>query len=73
MTFGTCRYCGQVVNLDYEEPLQLLNAIAEQTARGFITSATINVRGLCKAKITMTTKEKIKVERSETKTYQLEE
>ena len=110
MTFGTCRYCGQVVNLDYEEetqaeadiaasekcecydarhernlrkqittaqnrirkifgddaaklgfapiaaeePLQLLNAIAEQTARGFITSATINVRGLCKAKITMT-------------------
>lgn len=33
----------------------------------------INVRGLCKAKITMTTKEKIKVERSETKTYQLEE
>ena len=111
MTFGTCRYCGQVVNLDYEEetqaeadiaasekcecydarhernlrkqitaaqnrirkifgddaaklgfspiaaeePLQLLNAIAEQTARGFITSATINVRGLCKAKITMTT------------------
>ena len=116
MTFGTCRYCGQVVNLDYEEetqaeadiaasekcecydarhernlrkqitaaqnrirkifgddaaklgfapiaaeePLQLLNAIAEQTARGFITSATINVRGLCKAKITMTTKEKIK-------------
>lgn len=91
MTFGTCRYCGQVVNLDYEEetqaeadiaasekcecydarhernlrkqitaaqnrirkifgddaaklgfspiaaeePLQLLNAIAEQTARGF--------------------------------------
>ena len=44
-----------------------------QTARGFITSATINVRGLCKAKITMTTKEKIKVERSETKTYQLEE
>ena len=126
---GTCRYCGQVVNLDYEEetqaeadiaasekcecydarhernlrkqitaaqnrirkifgddaaklgfspiaaeePLQLLNAIAEQTARGFITSATINVRGLCKAKITMTTKEKIKVERSETKTYQLEE
>lgn len=56
-----------------EEPLQLLNAIAEQTARGFITSATINVRGLCKAKITMTTKEKIKVERSETKTYQLEE
>lgn len=129
MTFGTCRYCGQVVNLDYEEetqaeadiaasekcecydarhernlrkqitaaqnrirkifgddaaklgfapiaaeePPQLLNAIAEQTARGFITSATINVRGLCKAKITMTTKEKIKVERSETKTYQLEE
>ena len=56
-----------------EEPLQLLNAIAEQTARGFITSATINMRGLCKAKITMTTKEKIKVERSETKTYQLEE
>lgn len=22
MTFGTCRYCGQVVNLDYEEETQ---------------------------------------------------
>ncbi len=57
-----------------EEPLQLLNAIAEQTARGFITSATINVRGLCKAKNHDDHKKrKIKVERSETKTYQLEE
>lgn len=22
MTFGTCRYCGQVVNLDYEKETQ---------------------------------------------------
>lgn len=85
MTFGTCRYCGQVVNLDYEEETQAEADIAasekcecydarhERNLRKQITSATINVRGLCKAKITMTTKEKIKVERSETKTYQLEE
>lgn len=128
MNYGTCRYCGQVVNLDYDEQtqesadfaaseqcscdeakrergvrkridaakdrirkifgadaekygfqpvsvasLQMLDALAELTARGFITSAEVNVRGLCKAKITLTSKEKIKVERSETRSYQLEE
>lgn len=128
MNYGTCRYCGQVVNLDYDEQtqeaadfaaseqcscdeakrecgvrkridaakdrirkifgadaekygfqpvsaesLQMLDALAELTARGFITSAAVNVRGLCKAKITLTSKEKIKVERSETRSYQLEE
>lgn len=44
-SLGTCRYCGQVVN----------------------------VRGQCRAKISLTSKEKIKVERSETRSYQLEE
>lgn len=128
-TYGTCRYCGQVVSLEREhetedaaniaaaeecscydaraeravikqiaaahdrirkifgeeaeelgfqpiaapEPLALLNDIAALVARGFITSAVINVRGRCKAKISLTSKEKIKVERSETRSYQLEE
>ena len=53
MTFGTCRYCGQVVNLDYEEETQ--------------AEADIAASEKCECK------EKIKVERSETKTYQLEE
>lgn len=39
----------------------------------YITSAVVNVRGRCRAKISLTSKEKIKVERSETRSYQLEE
>lgn len=128
-TLGTCRYCGQLVNLERErgsqeaadiaaseecscfdaraerairrqienaqdriqkifgseaeelgfqpiaapEPLQLMNDIAVLVARGYISSAVVNVRGQCKAKISLTSKEKIKVERSETRSYQLEE
>lgn len=126
---GTCRYCGQLVNLERErgsqeaadiaaseecscfdaraerairrqienaqdriqkifgseaeelgfqpiaapEPLKLMNDIAVLVARGYISSAVVNVRGQCKAKISLTSKEKIKVERSETRSYQLEE
>ena len=55
------------------EPVQLLNDIAVLIARGYITSAVVNVRGQCRAKISLTSKEKIKVERSETRSYQLEE
>lgn len=128
-SLGTCRYCGQVVNLERErdsqeaadiaaseecscydareeraiqrkienaqdriqkvfgseaeelgfrpinapEPIQLMNDIAVLIARGYITSAVVNVRGQCRAKISLTSKEKIKVERSETRSYQLEE
>lgn len=106
MTFGTCRYCGQVVNLDYEEetqaeadiaasekcecydarhernlrkqitaaqnrirkifgddaaklgfapiaaeePLQLLNAIAEQTARGLLRRLRSTYAGFARRK-----------------------
>lgn len=55
------------------EPIQLLNDIAVLIARGYITSAVVNIRGQCRAKISLTSKEKIKVERSETRSYQLEE
>ena len=128
-SLGTCRYCGQVVNLERErdsqeaadiaaseecscydareerairrkienaqdriqkvfgseaeelgfrpinapEPIQLMNDIAVLIARGYITSAVVNVRGQCRAKISLTSKEKIKVERSDTRSYQLEE
>lgn len=43
------------------------------SGEGYITSAVVNVRGQCRAKISLTSKEKIKVERSETRSYQLEE
>lgn len=55
------------------EPIQLMSDIVVLAARGHISSAVLNVRGLCKAKISLTSKEKIKVERSETRSYQLEE
>lgn len=59
--------------IDASETLRLMDDIAVLVARGFITSAVVNVRGRCKAKISLTSKEKIKVERSETRSYQLEE
>lgn len=59
--------------IDAPEPLELMDEIAVLVARGYISSAVINIRGLCRAKISLTTKEKIKVERSETRSYQLEE
>ena len=59
--------------IDAPEPLQLMDEIAVLVARGYISSAIINVRGQCRAKISLTSKEKIKVERSETRSYQLED
>ena len=74
-----CRIFGEdaaeldFVPIDSTEIFGFLEGVVEMTARGFISSATIQIRGKCKAKISMTSKEKIKVERTETKTYQLEE
>lgn len=59
--------------IDSPETLALMDDIAVLVARGYISSAVVNVRGRCKAKISLTTKEKIKVERSEARSYQLEE
>ena len=53
-------------------PVQLLGEVVEQIARGLISSASINIRGQCKAKLCLTTKGKIKVSRSETRSYDLE-
>lgn len=36
------------------EPIQLMNDIAVLIARGYITSAVVNVRGQCRAKISLT-------------------
>jgi hypothetical protein len=61
------------VPIDAKATIELFNELVELTARGYITSTTVNVRGRCKAKISYTSKEKIKVERSETRSCQLEE
>lgn len=42
-------------------------------ARGPISSASLNVRGRCKAKFSVTSKGKIKVSRSETRSCDLED
>ena len=52
--------------------IQLLEEIASLIAIGEITAAAVNIRGQCKAKLTFTSKEKIKVSRSETRSYDLE-
>lgn len=52
--------------------VELLEQIAALIATGPISSATINVRGRCKAKFTVSTKGKIKVSRSEVKSCDLE-
>lgn len=52
--------------------INLLERVAELIARRAISSATIQVRGTCKAKLSLTTKGKIKVARSETRSYDLE-
>ena len=52
--------------------VELLEQIAALIATGPISSATINVRGRCKAKLTVSTKGKIKVSRSEVKSCDLE-
>lgn len=52
--------------------LALLENVVELIAKGPISSATINVRGQCKAKFSITSKGKIKVSRSETRSCDLE-
>lgn len=53
-------------------PIELLEQIVGLIAHGEITSAAVNIRGQCKAKLSLTSKEKIKVSRSETRSYNLE-
>lgn len=58
--------------VDSPEPIELMDKVVALIARGFISSATINIRGHGRAKLSITSKEKIKVERSETRSFQLE-
>lgn len=44
MTFGTCRYCGQVVNLDYEEETQ---AEADIAASENANATMHGMNGIC--------------------------
>lgn len=53
-------------------PVSMLNDIVALIARRLISSATVQIRGQCKAKIGLTSKGKIKVSRSETRSYDLE-
>lgn len=55
-----------------EESVALLNLTVGLIARGFISSANLNLLGLCKAKLSITSKGKIKVSRSETRSFDLE-
>lgn len=55
-----------------EGAVDLLERTVEMIALGPISSATINVRGQCKAKLTVSTKGKIKVSRSEVNSCDLE-
>jgi len=52
--------------------IELLERVVEQIARGPISSASLNIRGQCKAKFSITSKGKIKVSRSETRSCDLE-
>lgn len=52
--------------------IDLLEKVVELIARGPISSAAINIRGQCKAKFSITSKGKIKVSRSETRSCDLE-
>lgn len=56
-----------------DEAVGLLENVAEMIARGPISSASLNVRGRCKAKFSVTSKGKIKVSRSETRSCGLED
>lgn len=59
--------------VDAPEILDLMDGVAELVARGYVTSAALNIRGRGRAKISITAKEKIKVERHEVRSFQLEE
>lgn len=50
-----------------------MDGVAELVARGYVTSTALNIRGRGRAKISITAKEKIKVERHEVRSFQLEE
>lgn len=52
--------------------IELLEKVVELIARGPISSASLNIRGQCKAKFSITSKGKIKVPRSETRSCDLE-
>ena len=52
--------------------IELLERVVELIARGPISSASLNIRGQCKAKFSITSKGKIKVSRSETRSCDLE-
>lgn len=52
--------------------VHLLECVVEMIARGPISSASLNIRGQCKAKFSVTSKGKIKVSRSETRSCDLE-
>ena len=55
-----------------EESVALLNLTVGLIARGFISSANMNLLGPCTAKLSVTSKGKIKVSRSETRSFDLE-
>lgn len=67
----------EAVNLGFkpinDDAIHLLEHVVEMIARGPISSASINVRGQCKAKFSVTSKGKIKVSRSETRSCDLED
>ena len=52
--------------------IKLLEHVVELIAQGPISSASLNIRGQCKAKFSITSKGKIKVSRSETRSCDLE-
>ena len=55
-----------------DDAVRLLESVVEMIARGPISSASLNIRGQCKAKFNVTSKGKIKVSRSETRSCDLE-
>lgn len=55
-----------------DDAVDLLGLVVEMIARGPISSASLNIRGQCKAKCSITSKGKIKVSRSETRSCDLE-
>jgi len=61
-----------LIPIEKPEPVELLNNLVELVARRHISSATVQLRGYCRAKVSLTPKLKIKVERAENKVYQLE-
>lgn len=55
-----------------DDAVLLCERVVEMIARGPISSASLNIRGQCKAKFNVTSKGKIKVSRSETRSCDLE-